>query len=147
MFASREKNTITIGNTNINSNIACRFLEKLLKNLSHVPNQKAKYTNKIVSNKYKQNFMSWFNIEKDVMCGEFAEANVGGWNEAISLIDRKMSPKAFDSVGKHSNTETEIFDEKWFSLLKTFSAKDFFQFARYPGDGHHSCVVRRLLQQ
>ena len=52
------KNTITIGNTNINSNIACRFLEKLLKHLSHVPNQKAKYTNKIVSNKYKQNFMS-----------------------------------------------------------------------------------------
>ena len=46
------------------------------------------------------------------MCGEFAEANVGGRNEAISLIDRKMLPKAFDSVGKHSNTETEIFDEK-----------------------------------
>ena len=40
------KNTITIGNTNINSIIACRFLEKLLKHLSHVPNQKAKYANK-----------------------------------------------------------------------------------------------------
>ena len=46
------------------------------------------------------------------MCGEFAEANIGGRNEATSLIDHKMPPKAFDSVGKHSNTETEIFDEK-----------------------------------
>ena len=45
--------------------------------------------------------MSPFNIEKDVMRGEFAEANVGVRNEAISLIDRKMPPKAFGSVGKH----------------------------------------------
>ena len=77
-----------------------------------MPNQKSKYAEKIVPNKYEQNFVSRFNIEKDVMRGEFAEANVGGRNEAISLIDRKMPPKAFDSVGKHSNTETEIFDEK-----------------------------------
>ena len=57
------------------------------------------------------------------MCGEFAEANVGGQNEAILLIDRKMPPKAFDSVGKHSNTETEIFDEKLFFAFNILSKR------------------------
>ena len=80
------------------------------------------------------------------MCGEFAEANIGGRNEAISLIDRKMPPKAFDSVGKHSNTETEIFDEKLFFTFNIFS-KRFVTVCPVPGDGHHSCVVRRLLRQ
>ena len=82
------------------------------------------------------------------MCGEFAGANVGGRNEAISLIDRKMPPKAFDSVGKHSNTETEIYDEKLFFAFNIFS-KRFVTVCSVPslGDRHHSLGVRRLLRQ
>ena len=52
------KKTITNGNTNINSSIACRFLEKLQKFYRTCPTRRRNTPKKIVSNKYRQNFVS-----------------------------------------------------------------------------------------